>query len=272
MARRPARCVNAFEPAAPVLTSVALDHMEYLGDTRERIGWRRRTSSAPAAPRSSGTRRAGRGDDHAAPIGAVVTLLGRDFGLRGRPAAVALLGPVRPRGAVWLTRPCAARVSSGTRDGDCALDSLRHCLPLSAQAIRDGLARVELSGRFQVLPGRPVVILDVAHNPQAAAVLSANLADMGAFGAPWRSSACCATRTSRAGGRARGRSTGVRGHPGQFRAARRRTEVAVAIKSACPGAVVEAFASPRGALAAAREAASKVIESSRSVPSIPWRM
>jgi dihydrofolate synthase/folylpolyglutamate synthase len=47
------------------------------------------------------------------------------------------------------------------------------------QDIRRGLAEVEIPGRFQVLPGRPQVILDVAHNPQAAKVLAQNLAESG---------------------------------------------------------------------------------------------
>jgi dihydrofolate synthase/folylpolyglutamate synthase len=47
------------------------------------------------------------------------------------------------------------------------------------QDVRRGLAEVELPGRFQVLPGRPQVILDVAHNAQAAKVLAQNLAEAG---------------------------------------------------------------------------------------------
>jgi dihydrofolate synthase / folylpolyglutamate synthase len=58
---------------------------------------------------------------------------------------------------------------------------LRGYLPVSAQDIRLGLANVELAGRFQVLPGKPQVILDVAHNPHAAAVLAQNLGNMGYF-------------------------------------------------------------------------------------------
>ena len=42
-------------------------------------------------------------------------------------------------------------------------------LPVGAQEVRTGLVMVELPGRFQVLPGRPTVIYDVAHNPHAAA-------------------------------------------------------------------------------------------------------
>jgi dihydrofolate synthase/folylpolyglutamate synthase len=56
---------------------------------------------------------------------------------------------------------------------------LRDRLPVPNQAIRTGFAVVELAGRFQVLPGRPTVILDVAHNPHAAAALANNLDHMG---------------------------------------------------------------------------------------------
>ena len=54
-------------------------------------------------------------------------------------------------------------------------------LPVSQQAVRQGLLTAELPARFQVLPGRPTTILDVAHNPHAAAVLAENLDSMGFF-------------------------------------------------------------------------------------------
>jgi dihydrofolate synthase/folylpolyglutamate synthase len=47
------------------------------------------------------------------------------------------------------------------------------------QEVRRGLAEVTLPGRFQVLPGRPQVILDVAHNVEAAGNLAENLAASG---------------------------------------------------------------------------------------------
>ena len=56
---------------------------------------------------------------------------------------------------------------------------LRLVLPVGAQDVRSGLVTVELPGRFQVLPGRPTVILDVAHNPHAASALAQNLGNMG---------------------------------------------------------------------------------------------
>jgi dihydrofolate synthase/folylpolyglutamate synthase len=62
-----------------------------------------------------------------------------------------------------------------------ALAALRERLPVSAQAVRNGLALVELPGRFQVIPGQPTLVLDVAHNPHAVAALTANLDAMGYF-------------------------------------------------------------------------------------------
>ncbi len=47
--------------------------------------------------------------------------------------------------------------------------------------MRSGLATVDLPGRFQIVPGQPALVLDVAHNPQAAAALAHNLDQMGFF-------------------------------------------------------------------------------------------
>jgi dihydrofolate synthase/folylpolyglutamate synthase len=56
-----------------------------------------------------------------------------------------------------------------------ALDALRDRTPVTAQAVRNGLGMVELAGRFQIVPGEPTLVLDVAHNPHAVAALTANL-------------------------------------------------------------------------------------------------
>jgi dihydrofolate synthase/folylpolyglutamate synthase len=62
-----------------------------------------------------------------------------------------------------------------------ALDAVRDRLPVNMGDIRQGLLQVELPGRFQVLPGLPVTILDVAHNPAAARTLSTSLGSMGQY-------------------------------------------------------------------------------------------
>jgi dihydrofolate synthase/folylpolyglutamate synthase len=178
--------VNAFDGDCAVVTAVDLDHMDLLGTTREAIGLEK-----------AGIFRAGRpaivGDaqppqsllDHARYIGAELQVLGRDFGFmteqgqwifwsrRGRRGGLA--HPAL-RGAIQLANASTALV---------ALESLAERLPVSMQDIRRGLIEVELSGRFQVLPGRPTVVLDVGHNPQAAGVLADNLGGMAFHPETW---------------------------------------------------------------------------------------
>ena len=106
-------------------------------------------------------------------------LLGRDFGYVPQGTQWSYWGPSGKRsglafpalrGAIQLRNASAALT---------ALDALRERLPIAMQDVRRGLAEVVVPGRFQVLPGRPQVILDVAHNPEAAAVLAQNLGDSG---------------------------------------------------------------------------------------------
>jgi dihydrofolate synthase / folylpolyglutamate synthase len=62
-----------------------------------------------------------------------------------------------------------------------ALDELRDTLPVALQDIKRGLLEIDLPGRFQVLPGRPAIVLDVAHNPPAVKLLAQQLGHMGRF-------------------------------------------------------------------------------------------
>src|ERR1700692_1837108 len=68
----------------------------------------------------------------------------------------------------WMqhTKDCASSgsVADETATALAALEALRERIPVSAQDIRLGLANVELAARVQVLPGKPQIILDVAHN------------------------------------------------------------------------------------------------------------
>ena len=62
-----------------------------------------------------------------------------------------------------------------------ALTAVRDLLPVTAQAVRVGLSMVELPGRFQIVPGQPTLVLDVAHNPHSVAALAENLDAMGFY-------------------------------------------------------------------------------------------
>jgi dihydrofolate synthase/folylpolyglutamate synthase len=172
--------VNVIDADVAIVTSVDIDHTEYLGDTREQIGFekagifrpgRAAICSDPMPPASL--------IEHANKIGADLWLIGRDFNYSGdkqqwnyggRGQRRNSLGYPSLRGANQLLNASAALA---------ALEALRDRLPVGAQEVRNGLVMVDLPGRFQVLPGRPSIVLDVAHNPHAAATLAQNLDNMG---------------------------------------------------------------------------------------------
>jgi dihydrofolate synthase/folylpolyglutamate synthase len=174
--------VNIVDADCAIVSSVDLDHQAFLGDTREKIGFEK-----------AGIFRAGRpaffGDAdppqsllaYARAIGADLQVLGRDFGFKreadqwqfhGREGKHRALPIPALRGA-WQLKNASTALA--------ALAALREKLPVSLAEIKQGLTRVQLQGRLQVLPGRPTTVLDVAHNPHAARALADGLLDMGFF-------------------------------------------------------------------------------------------
>jgi dihydrofolate synthase/folylpolyglutamate synthase len=172
--------VNLIDADCAVVTSIDIDHTEYLGDTREKIGFEKAGIFRPARPAICGDPIPPHAlIEHAAKVGADLWLSGRDFNFSGdkqqwnfaaRGARRNALQYPALRGANQLLNASAALA---------ALEALRGVLPISQQAVRTGLVTVELAGRFQVLAGRPTIVLDVAHNPHAAAALASNLDQMG---------------------------------------------------------------------------------------------
>ena len=168
--------VNAFDADCALVTSIDLDHTDYLGDTRESVAFEK-----------AGIFRAGRPAicaeadpptaliDHARSVGAELLLIGRDFGFEARGPQWRYWGPRGERHG--LPHPALRGDYQLANASACiaALDALRERVPVSANDIRAGLLDAENPGRFQVLPGRPLVILDVAHNPAAARALAQNL-------------------------------------------------------------------------------------------------
>lgn len=184
--------VNAYEPDVSIVTTVALDHTDWLGPDRESIGFEKAgiyragnpaLCADPNPPQSL--------LDHAAAIGADLRLVGRDFGFE-RPAAETGENRLQWRwwcrsGAQLIKRALAYPGLRGPTQlynaavALAALDALGDKLPVTMQAIRPGLIETELAGRFQVIPGKPAIVLDVGHNPQAVKVLADNLSGMGFF-------------------------------------------------------------------------------------------
>jgi dihydrofolate synthase/folylpolyglutamate synthase len=208
--------VNVFDADCSVVTSVDIDHVDYLGDTRELIGFEK-----------AGIFRAGRvaicadGDvplalrEHAREVGAELWCIGSEFGYQlpspaggrgaggeggGDQAQVISVGQTlslalsRSREREQIQGQWDYFSKVGTRSSLpfpalrgafqlhnasavlAALDALKDKLPVNMEAVRRGLVEVQLAGRFQFVPGLPQLILDVAHNPHAARSLAQNLA------------------------------------------------------------------------------------------------
>jgi dihydrofolate synthase / folylpolyglutamate synthase len=174
--------VNVIDTDCAVITSIALDHMEFLGNDRESIGREKagimRTGkpvivSDPVPPQSV--------LDRAMDIGADLWTLGRDFNFSGDKQQWAWAG--RGRRYAGLAYPALRGANQLINASGvlAALEALRDRVPVTAQAIRTGMALVQLPGRFQIVPGQPALVLDVAHNPHAVAALAANLDAMGYY-------------------------------------------------------------------------------------------
>ena len=174
--------VNAIDPDVSVITSIDIDHVEYLGPDRESIGREKAHIARKGRPLVVGDPVPPQSIvDYATQIGADLWLIGRDFnyagdrqqwGWSGRGRRWNSLGYPSLRGANQLLNASGALA---------AFEALRDRLPITAQAVRVGLASIDLPGRFQIVPGQPALVLDVAHNPHSVAALAQNLDQMGFF-------------------------------------------------------------------------------------------
>jgi dihydrofolate synthase/folylpolyglutamate synthase len=168
--------VNAFEPNCSIVTSIDLDHQEFLGNTRESIGFEKAGVYRASVPAICG--------DANPPLSLVVFAHeinanfmrvhhDFDFALDGvdswrySAGEVAYELPIPALKGAYQLNNAACAV--------CVVDSLQSRLPVTATHIASAMRQVSLAGRFQTVSNSPHVILDVAHNPHAARALAANL-------------------------------------------------------------------------------------------------
>ena len=168
--------VNIFDADAAIVTSVDLDHQAYLGDTRDKIGFekagiyrpRRPALCADPDPPASLT-------THIASLQAEGWMIGKDFDFevespgwtyRGRDWVLQHLSMPHMPGAHQV-RNAAGAIAT--------LEALHGTLPVNAAAIAQGVVQARAAGRFQRIGKAPEIVLDVAHNPEAARALADTL-------------------------------------------------------------------------------------------------
>lgn len=172
--------VNVIDTDCAIITSIDIDHVGYLGPDRESIGFekagimrggRPAVVSDPMPPQSVLR--------HAHQVGADLWRIGRDFNYAGDRHQWSWAGRAKRFNGMAYPALRGANQLLNAAGVLAALEALRERIPVSAQAVRNGLAMVELPARFQIVPGQPTLVLDVAHNPHAAATLAQNLDQMG---------------------------------------------------------------------------------------------
>ncbi|MDP3757605.1 bifunctional tetrahydrofolate synthase/dihydrofolate synthase, partial [Polaromonas sp.] len=174
--------VNIIDADCALITSIDIDHTELLGKDRESIGREKAgimragkpaVVGVPVPPQSVIAR--------AAELGADLWRLGHDFNFSGDKQQWAWAG--RGRRYAGLAYPALRGANQLVNASGvlAALTALSDRLPVTAQAVRNGLGMVELPGRFQIISGQPTLVLDVAHNPHAVAALTENLDAMGFY-------------------------------------------------------------------------------------------
>jgi dihydrofolate synthase/folylpolyglutamate synthase len=174
--------VNIVDGDVAVLTSVDLDHMDYLGLTRSEIGFEKAGIFRPGRPVVCAEPDPPPTVLHAAAtIGARLLRVNRDYGYANEGGQWRYRGPGGERYGLPFPALRGAYQLGNAAAALTALAELRLVLAVSAGAVREGLSSVELPGRFQTLPGRPTIVLDVAHNPHAARALADALGAQGFF-------------------------------------------------------------------------------------------
>ena len=172
--------VNIVDADCAVITSIDLDHTAILGPDRESIGREKAgimrsgrpvVVSDPVPPASV--------LEQAEALGANLWRFGRDFNFSGDKQQWSWAGRGRRYSGMAYPALRGANQLVNASGVLAALEALRSRIPVTAQAVRNGLAMVELPGRFQIVPGEPVLVLDVAHNPHSVAALAENLDAMG---------------------------------------------------------------------------------------------
>lgn len=165
--------VNLVDANVSVVTTVALDHQEYLGTDLETIGFEKAGIFRSGYPAVLGSRQLPKSvRNQALQLGCSIHQLGQEFDQQAQAESWIFTGQGEQGQALSISDlpwPRLPKENAATAVQALQLSSLI----FSGQAIQQGLQVASVPGRLQRLGGW---LLDVAHNPQAASYLSQQLA------------------------------------------------------------------------------------------------
>lgn len=164
-------------PLLTVITRIARDHEAYLGRTLAKIAGEKAGILKRGVPCLSGVEASSAQaaiTARAAELGAEVRWLGRELTFRGAGVLDVALGAARMTGLRVPLAGAHQRRNAALAAG--ALLALERRLRLDRGRSRRGIEATRWPGRLELVPGRPAVLLDAAHNPDGAQALAAHLA------------------------------------------------------------------------------------------------
>ena len=165
--------VNIIEPDAAIISSIGIDHIAWLGDTREAIGFEKAGIFRKAKPAIVGDSNPPNSLKLVADsVQACYFAFNNDFSYEkegdGQWRWQSILGKISALPEPALKGEHQYRNASAVM---MAISLLAGQLPVEEQAIRKGLKNVQLPGRFQLIAGDIPILLDVGHNPEAVQTL-----------------------------------------------------------------------------------------------------
>jgi dihydrofolate synthase/folylpolyglutamate synthase len=181
---------NLIDANVSVVCSIGFDHRDWLGETLEEIGAEKAGIFRAARPAVLGTAHMPASVYSAiARLGAKPVVAERDFSWRLAPGSggasrwsyrggrlsLADLPPSALAGSIQYRNAATALAALEALAEEGSAAAAEVVAVLDARTVAAGLSRVQLAGRFQVVPGAVEWILDIAHNPPAAEVLAAQL-------------------------------------------------------------------------------------------------
>lgn len=165
--------VNVIDAEVAIVTSVSLDHTEWLGDSREKIGrekagifrdGRPAICSDPSPPKSIYA--------VADEVGASLYCLGNEFSYEQHDDNWQWQGSKWKLGHLPIPGLAGEHQLLNASAALAAIELLNPVLPVGSEAVKQGLRNPRLLGRIEVIGSRPQLLLDVSHNPQAVGVLA----------------------------------------------------------------------------------------------------
>jgi dihydrofolate synthase/folylpolyglutamate synthase len=165
--------INIVDADIAIITSIAIDHCDWLGDSRSDIGFEKAGIFRRLKPAISGEPELPDSVvQHAASIGAVFKRINRDFSYQPSDSHWSWNSKQRQVDQLPMPGLQGKRQLRNAATALAAIDSLPESLIVDDEAIREGLTTARLPGRIQWLDRQQTVLLDVSHNPESAKVLA----------------------------------------------------------------------------------------------------